>query len=255
MQLANKVAVVTGSSSGIGQAIAIGMAAEGASVIVNYIGNPKGADETVKKITDAGGKAAAAKADVSDPAQSQSLIDAAVKNFGKLDILINNAGMEKKHPFTDFPLEDWNKIIAVDLTGPWLCAQAAARQMIKQGNGGRIVNISSVHEDLPMVGNAAYCAAKGGLRMLMRTIAVELAPHKITVNNIGPGAIFTPIDADVQANPDLEKQLMAEIPLNRWGKPEEVAGLAIFLSSDAAGYMTGSTCFIDGGMLRQAGAL
>jgi len=127
--------------------------------------------------------------------------------------------------------------------------------MVKQGGGGRIINISSVHEDLPMPTNAPYCTAKGGLRMLTRTIAVELAPHQITVNNIGPGAIFTPIDADIEANPDLEKQLMAEIPLGRWGKPEDVAELAIYLASDAAAYVTGSTYFIDGGMLRQAGSL
>jgi glucose 1-dehydrogenase len=127
--------------------------------------------------------------------------------------------------------------------------------MVKQGRGGRIVNISSIHEDLPMPTNAPYCAAKGGLRMLMRTIAVELAPHKITVNNIAPGAIFTPIDADIEANPKLEAALMAEIPLGRWGKPEEVAALAVFLASDDAAYCTGSTFFIDGGMIRQAGSL
>jgi glucose 1-dehydrogenase len=143
----------------------------------------------------------------------------------------------------------------VNLTGPWLCAQVAARQMIKQGGGGRIINISSVHEDLPMPTNAAYCASKGGLRMLMRTIAVELATHKITVNNIGPGAIYTPIDKDVEADAAMDKELMAEIPLGRWGRPEEVADLAVYLASDAASYMTGSTHFIDGGMLRKAGSL
>ena len=143
----------------------------------------------------------------------------------------------------------------VNLQGPFLCAQAAARRMVQQGGGGRIINISSVHEDLPMPTNAPYCATKGALRMLTRTIAVELAPHKITVNNIGPGAIFTPIDADVEANPQMEAALMAEIPLGRWGKPEEVAGLAVFLASDDAAYITGATYFIDGGMLRQAGGL
>ena len=143
----------------------------------------------------------------------------------------------------------------MDLTGPFLCAQAAAKAMIRQATGGRIINISSIHEDLPMPTNAPYCAAKGGLRMLMRTIAVELAPHKITVNNIAPGAIYTPIDADIEADAKLEAQLMAEIPLGRWGKPEEVADLAVFLASDEAAYCTGSTFFIDGGMTRQAGSL
>jgi glucose 1-dehydrogenase len=255
MKLAGKVAVVTGAATGIGQAIAITYAREGASVVVDYVGNPGTADETMNKLKTFNTHALAVKADVSDPGQVQDLIEQTVAAFGKLDILVNNAGIEHKKPYLDFPLELWLKTIAVDLTGPWLCAQAAARRMVKQGLGGRIINISSVHEDLPMPGNAAYCAAKGGLRMLMRTIAVELAPHQITVNNIGPGAIFTPIDTDVEASKDLEAQLMAEIPLGRWGRPEEVAELALFLASDDAAYLTGSTHFIDGGMLRQSRGL
>ncbi|MFZ0412025.1 MAG: SDR family oxidoreductase, partial [Candidatus Acidiferrales bacterium] len=194
-------------------------------------------------------------ADVSNPGQVNELIQKTVGAFGRLDIFVNNAGIEYKHPFPEFPFDLWQKVIAVDLTGPFLCAQAAAKIMIRQGSGGRIINISSVHEDLPMPTNAPYCAAKGGLRMLMRTIAVELAPHKITVNNIAPGAIFTPIDADVEANRSIEGKLMAEIPLGRWGKPEEVADLAVFIASDSAAYCTGGTFFIDGGMIRQAGSL
>jgi glucose 1-dehydrogenase len=183
------------------------------------------------------------------------LIQKTIDSFGRVDILVNNAGLEYKHPFAEYPFDLWQKVIAVDLTGPFLCAQAAANAMIRQGAGGRIINISSVHEDLAMPTNAPYCAAKGGLRMLMRTIAVELAPHKITVNNVAPGAIYTPIDADVEANPEIEGKLMAEIPLGRWGKPEEVAALVVFLASDSASYCTGSTFFIDGGMLRQSGSL
>jgi glucose 1-dehydrogenase len=255
MRFDGKVAIVTGAATGIGQAIAIAFASEGAAVAVDFVGAPGKADDTLNKIKAAGGKAIAVSADVSDPAQVQNLMDQTIKALGRIDIMINNAGLEYKHPFLEFPIEHWNKIIAVDLTGPFLCAQAAARQMVKQGNGGRIINISSVHEDLPMITNAPYCAAKGGLRMLMRTVCVELAPYGITVNNIGPGAIYTPIDADIQAHPEIEKQLMAEIPLNRWGKPEEIAGLAMFLASDAASYVTGSTYFMDGGMLRQAGSL
>jgi len=182
-------------------------------------------------------------------------VDTAVKTFGGLDILVNNAGIEFKHPFVEFPVEQFQKILTVNLLGPFVCSQIAARQMILQKRGGRIINISSVHEDLPMLTNAPYCASKGGLRMLMRTVAVELAPHQITVNNIGPGAIFTPIDKDVEANPQMEAALLAEIPLARWGKPEEIAGLATFLASDEASYCTGSTFFMDGGMLRQAGSL
>jgi len=170
-------------------------------------------------------------------------------------VLVNDAGIEKKLAFLDYPLDEWQKIIAVNLTGPFLCSQAAAKQMIKQGQGGRIVNISSIHEDLPLVLNAPYSASKGGLRMLMRTIAVELAPYKIGVNNIGPGAIRTPIDAAEEGDAAAEAQLMAEIPMRRWGTPDEVAQLAVYLASDAAAYVTGSTFFIDGGMLRNAGSL
>jgi glucose 1-dehydrogenase len=255
MKLQGKVAIVTGAATGIGRAIAGGMAKEGASVVIDYVGDPKLANGAVKEIQNAGGKAMAIEADVANPEQVNNLIQQTLKALGRLDILVNNAGIEYKYPFTEYPFDKWQKVIAVDLTGPFLCAQAAAKAMIQYGAGGRIINISSVHEDLPMITNAPYCAAKGGLRMLMRTIAVELAPHKITVNNIAPGAIYTPIDADVEANTAMEKELMAEIPLGRWGKPEEVADLAIFIASDAAGYCTGSTFFIDGGMLRQAGSL
>jgi len=255
MKLQNKVAIVTGAATGIGKAIATTMAAEGASVVIDYVGDPAFANAAVQAIQSAGGKVTAVAADVSNPGQVNQLIQKAIDSFGKLDILVNNAGLEYKHPFPEFPFELWQKVIAVDLTGPFLCAQAAAKAMILQATGGRIINISSIHEDLPMPTNAPYCAAKGGLRMLMRTIAVELAPHKITVNNIAPGAIFTPIDADIEADPQLEAALMAEIPLGRWGKPEEVADLAVFLASDSAAYCTGSTFFIDGGMIRQAGSL
>ncbi len=254
MRLKDKVAIVTGAATGIGQAIAIRFAREGAAVVVDYVGKPDAPNKTEEAIKKSGGKTIAVAADISKPDQVQSLVDGAVKAFGKLDIVVNNAGIEKKFAFVDYPLEELQKILAVNLMGPFLVAQAAARQMIRQGQGGRIINISSVHEDLPMPTNSAYCVSKGGLRMLARTIAVELAKDKITVNNIGPGAVYTPIDADIEAQPEIEKSLMTEIPLNRWGKPEEIAGLAVYLASDEAGYVTGSTYFIDGGMLRQAGS-
>ena len=255
MRLKDKVAIVTGAATGIGQAIAVAFAREGASVTVDYIGAESSTAQTMKAIRDAGGKAIPIAADISVPADVNRLIGKTAEGFGRLDILVNNAGIEKKFPFTDYPFDEWQKIIAVNLTGPFLCAQAAAKQMIRQGGGGRIINISSVHEDMTMPTNAPYCASKGGLRMLMRTIAVELAPHQITVNNIGPGAIYTPIDRDVESNAQLNKQILAEIPLGRWGKPEEVASLAVYLASDDAAYVTGSTHFIDGGMLRNAGSL
>src|SRR5579864_7220504 len=222
MQLQHKVAIVTGAATGIGRATAIQMAREGAAVTIDYVKGQQGkADEVVAQIEHDGGKALAVEVDVTKEEQVRNLVEQTARTFGRLDIVVNNAGVEQEHPFLEMPLEVWNWVIAVDLTGPWLCSQAAARQMVEQGEGGRIINISSVHEDLPMPTNAPYCAAKGGLRMLMRTIAVELAPHKITVNNIAPGAIYTPIDAAIESDPKIEGKLIAEIPLRRWGKPEE----------------------------------
>jgi glucose 1-dehydrogenase len=255
MRLQGKTAVVTGAGTGIGQAIALAFAKEGASVVVDYVGDASVPEETLNKISAMGGKSLGVAADVSNPDQVNGLIQQTLAAFGKLDIFVNNAGIEKKFAFVDYPFEEWQKIVAVNLTGAFLCCQAAARQMIAQGSGGRIINISSIHEDLAFPLNAPYSATKGGLRMLMRTIAVELAPHQITVNNIGPGAIFTPIDKDVESDSKLNDRILAEIPMGRWGKPEEVAQLAVYLASDDAAYVTGSTHFIDGGMLRNAGSL
>ena len=183
------------------------------------------------------------------------LVEQTVETFGRLDIMVNNAGIEEKHPFLETPLDVWNKVIAVNLTGPLLCSQRAAKQMVEQGGGGRIINISSVHEDLPMPTNAPYCAAKGGLRMLMRTIAVELAPHGITVNNIGPGAIDTPMDAPLEADPSEDEDAARRDSARPHGPARGGGRAGVFLASDAAAYITGSTYFIDGGMLRQAGSL
>jgi glucose 1-dehydrogenase len=255
MRLQGRVAVVTGAGTGIGQAIALAFAGAGATVVVDYVGIASVSEDTINKINAMGGKSLGVDADISLPEDVNGLIRKTVATFGKLDIFVNNAGIEKKIAFVDYPIEEWQKIMAVNLTGPFLCSQAAARQMIQQGDGGRIINISSVHEDLPMPTNAPYCATKGGLRMLMRTMAVELASHRITVNNIGPGAIYTPIDKDVESDARLNDRILAEIPMGRWGRPEEVAQLAVYLASDDAAYVTGSTHFIDGGMLRNAGSL
>ena len=245
---------MTGSATGIGQGIAHRFAQEGAAVVIDYVGPASSAQATVQAVQSAGGRAISVEADITDEQQVQNLFGKTLAAFGAVDIVVNNAGVEKKFAFVDYPIAEARKILDVNLLGPFVVSQSAARQMIKQGNGGRIINISSVHEDLAMPTNAAYCASKGGVRMLMRTIAVELAPHKITVNNIGPGAIYTPIDAEIEANPALEKTLLAEIPLHRWGRPEEVAGLAVYLASDEAGYVTGASYFIDGGMMRQSGS-
>ena len=255
MQLENKVAVITGSSLGIGSAIAVAFAKEGAAVAVDYRSHPDEAKEIVEQVERFGGKAISVHADVSSPEDVKNLIQKAVEEFGRLDVMINNAGMEEKMPFLETPLDVWNKTIAVNLTGAWLGCQEAAKQMVSQGGSGRILNISSVHEDLPMPTNSPYCATKGGLRMLMRTIAVELAPHNITVNNIAPGAVATPMDAPLEEDANKMQQLLSEIPLRRMGKPEEVAALAVYLASDDAAYVTGSTFVIDGGMMRSSGRL
>lgn len=252
MLLENKVAIVTGSSSGIGRGIACCFAREGASVVINYRSHPDAADEVVRQIEGSGGKAFAIQADVSQQDEVRKLIGGCVEKFGRLDIMVNNAGIEKKTPFLETPLEQWNQILAVNLTGPWIGCQEAAKQLVKQGDGGRIINISSIHEDMTMPTNAPYCASKGGLRMLMRTIAVELAPHNITVNNIAPGAIDTGMDPSSRANPENMKLLLGQIPVRRIGKPEEVGDMAVYLASDAARYVTASTLFIDGGMIRNA---
>jgi glucose 1-dehydrogenase len=255
VRLENRVAVVTGSSSGIGEAIALAFAANGAAVVVNYSRHEDAAQEVLEKIEGAGGKGLVVGADVSDPKEVEAMVQQATDTFGRLDIMVNNAGLEHKMPFLETPFEVWQETIAVNLTGAWLGCQAAAKRMVAQGGSGRIINVSSVHEDLAMPTNAPYCATKGGVRMLMRTLAVELAPHNITVNNIAPGAIETPMDAPLEEHPDEMKELLSEIPLGRMGKPEEVANLALFLASDDSSYVTGSTLFVDGGMIRHSGTL
>ncbi len=255
MRLHDKVAIVTGGDTGIGKAISTLMASEGARVVIDYRGDPQPANELVDQIENFGGRAYAVEGDVSKPADVDRLVAEAVKHFGQLDILVNNAGIEEQRPFLEVPFETWNKVIEVDLTGPWLCSQRAAKQMVHQKRGGRIINVSSVHEELTMPTNAPYCAAKGGLRMMMRTIAVELAPHSITVNNVCPGAVETKMDAALKRNPKKYETLLDEIPLHRMGTPQDVAGMCLYLASDEASYVTGASFVIDGGMSKQSGSL
>jgi glucose 1-dehydrogenase len=255
MQLADKVAIVTGGDSGIGKAISLEMARAGARIMIDFVGDAAPANAVVEQIENFGGKAAAFSADVSKPDDVDALVTQTARHFGGLDILVNNAGIEQKHPFLEVPFELYEKIIAINLTGVWLCSQRAAKQMVKQKRGGRIVNISSVHEDLTMPTNAAYCASKGGVRMLMRTIALELAPYGITVNDICPGAVDTPMDAALKHDETKYQALLSEIPLRRMAKPEEIAELCIFLASEAAAYITASSYVIDGGMMQKSGSL
>lgn len=255
MQLDQKVAIVTGSDSGIGRAIAIQFAQEGAAVVINYAHAQDKAEQVREIIERNNGKALVIQADVSQYQQAMGLIQQTVEHFNRLDIMVNNAGMEIHNAFLDVTEEQWDRVLSVDLKGTFFCAQAAAREMVKRKTAGRIINISSVHEDLAMPRNAPYCCAKGGIRMMTRTICLELAPYNITVNNIAPGAIDTPIDADVKADPEKMGALLKEIPQHRMGQPEEVAKLALFLASDAAAYVTGSTYIIDGGLTVNTGAL
>jgi glucose 1-dehydrogenase len=254
-QFDQKVAVVTGADSGIGRAIAIAFAKEGATVVVNYAHAQDKAEEVRQIIEQNHGRVLVVQADVSQYQQVANLIEQTVQHFDRLDIMVNNAGMEIHSPFLEETEQNFDRVLGVDLKGAFFGAQLAAREMVKRKTPGRIINISSVHEDLPMPGNVPYCCAKGGMRMLTRTICLELAPHNITVNNIGPGAVHTPIDRDVEADPEKMGALLKEIPLHRMAQPEEVAQLALYLASDAAAYVTGATYFIDGGLMRNTGGL
>ncbi len=248
--LENKVALVTGSSSGIGQGIAQKFAEEGAKVIIDYAGHPEGAQQTLEMVRKAGSDGVVVQADVTKIADTQKLVNQAYSSFGALDILVNNAGMEKKAQFTEVQEADYDKVLAVNLKGPFFLTQYFVQKLLEAKKAGRIVNISSVHEDMVFPGFSTYCISKGGLRMFMRDIAVELGPMNITVNNIAPGAIATPINEKMMGNKAEMDALLKNIPLNRMGKPEDVANLAAFLASEKAGYITGSTYVVDGGLMR-----
>jgi len=252
MLLENKVAIVTGSDSGIGRAIALELAREGACVTVNFHSNQKAADEVTGQIAQGGGKAIAVQGNVASVSDLQKLVDETVRQFGRLDIMVNNAGMETRTSVLDTTEQQFDAVIGVDLKGAFFGTQLAAKQMRKQGDksGGRIINISSVHEDWPMPGNAPYCCAKGGMRMLTRTAGVELAPHGITVVGVGPGAVDTPINKGTLADPEKEAALNAAIPLGRVAEPDEIAGLVAWLASDKSRYVTATTYFIDGGIMQ-----
>lgn len=252
MRLAGKVAVVTGSSQGIGKGIAIRLAAEGAKVVINYRSHPEGAQATLEEVQAAGGDCHLAgfsvQADLGMVDDVQRLIDESVEHYGQLDILVNNAGIEKHAPFWDVTEADYDKVLDVNLKGVFFASQAFAKHLIATERPGKIINISSVHEDLPFPNFAAYCASKGGVKMLARNLAVELAPYGITINNVAPGAIETPINSKLLNDPAKLGALLQNIPLNRLGKPEDVAGLVAFLASSDADYITGSTFFVDGGL-------
>jgi glucose 1-dehydrogenase len=250
MQLSGKTALVTGSSSGIGRAIALAFGHEGADVAVHYHRDQAGADEVAQQLKALGRRAPAFGADAAVPTEMQTLVEQSVQALGRLDILVCSAGLEIREPFLDVTEEHYNLVLDVNLKGSYFAAQAAARQMVKQGHGGRLINISSIHEDAAFLNYSTYCLSKGGLRMFARTACQELAPHGITVNNIAPGAVETPINTRTLESSQLLDELKALIPLGRLATPEEVASVAVYLASDAAAYVTGSTYYIDGGMTR-----
>lgn len=245
-----KVAIVTGAGSGIGQGIAKRLGCEGAKVIVDYVGSSEGAKDTEAVIEKAGGEGKIVQADVTRINDVECLVDTAWEQFGSADILVNNAGVEKKSEFWETTEADYDLVMNVNLRGPFFLTQAFVRRLRDAKKPGRIVNISSVHEDMVFPGFASYCCSKGGLRMLMRDLAVELGPLGITINNVAPGAIATPINKPLLENKSELDALLRNIPLGRMGTPEDVAGMVAYLASEEAAYVTGSTFVIDGGLMR-----
>jgi glucose 1-dehydrogenase len=251
MRLSGKKVLVTGAGQGIGQAIAVRFAEEGADVAIDYPRDQDraGAESTSGSIEKLGRRAPLILGDVSKPADAQRMVTASVEALGGLDILVNNAGIERHAPFLDVTEEDYAAVVAVNLNGPFFATQAFARHRRDVKQPGKVINISSVHEELPFPNFTAYCMAKGGLKMMMRNLAIELATMGITVNNIAPGAIETPINHKLLNDPKLLNPLLANIPLGRLGKTADVAGVAAFLASADADYITGATIIVDGGLL------
>ena len=254
-RLANQIALVTGASSGIGVAVAQALAAHGAAVVVNYGHDVDGANATVAAIEAAGGTALAIKADVSKEDQVQAMFRQAIERFGTIHIMVANSGIQQDAAFIDMTLEQWQKVIDVNLTGQFLCLREAAREFIRRGvqpeiskAAGKIICMSSVHEVIPWGGHVNYATTKGGIMQLMKSVAQELAPHKIRANSIGPGAIKTPINHSAWATPEAEAKLLTLSPYTRVGEPADIGNLAAWLVSDEADYITGQTIFMDGGM-------
>jgi glucose 1-dehydrogenase len=250
MDLEGKRALVTGGSGGIGRAIAEAFGQAGADVAVHYDRDQAEAQDVVAALQKLGRKAVALQADAASVAPVQALVAQAVQALGGLDVLICSAGVEIREPFLQVSEEHYDLVLDVNLKGAYFCAQAAAQQMVKQGKGGRLINISSIHEDVAFLNYSSYCLSKGGMRMFARTVCQELAPHNITINNIAPGAIATPINERTLQDSQLLTELQDVIPLGRLGTPGEVAAVAVFLASDAASYVTGCTYYVDGGMTR-----
>jgi glucose 1-dehydrogenase len=248
MRLKDKIALVTGSSQGIGRAIAVRFAQEGADVVINYNRTANGAEEALAEVEEAGRRGLIVQADLGKVEDIRRMVKTSVEHFGRLDVLVNNAGLETHAPFWEVTEADYDRVLDVNLKGVFFAAREMVRHLMATKRRGKIVNISSVHEELPFPNFTAYCASKGGVKMLTRNLAVELGPHGITINNIAPGAIETPINSKLLNDPKKLNALLGQIPLGRLGQTADVAGVAVFLASSDADYVTGSTYYVDGGL-------
>jgi len=253
--LAGQPALVTGANSGIGKAVALGLARAGADVIVNYVVDPQAAEDVAHEIASLGRRAITVQADVSNEEQVQAMFARAIDHFGTLHIVVSNAGLQRDAPFDKMTLEQWNTVISVNLTGQFLCTREAVREFKRRGvdsavsvAAGKILCMSSVHQEIPWAGHANYAASKGGVMLLMKSLAQEVAPYRIRVNSIAPGAIRTPINTGAWSTPEAYAELMTLVPYKRIGEPDDIAQAAVWLASDAADYVTGATLFVDGGM-------
>jgi glucose 1-dehydrogenase len=255
MSLHGKVAIVTGGNSGIGKAVVLELAAQGASIVIDYVSHPEATEDLEKQVAALGDRAIGVDADVSKVADLQKLIDAAVAAFGRVDIMVNNAGVETRTNVLDTTEAQYEFVLNVNLKSAFFGTQLAAKQMIAQGGGGSIINMSSVHEDWPMPGNTAYCLSKGGVRMLTRTAGQELGPHNIRLVGVGPGAVATPINTATMADPGKMKILDTAIPLGRMAEPSEIASVVAFLAGDGGSYLNGTTVFVDGGLMHSSPGL
>jgi glucose 1-dehydrogenase len=255
MTLKGKVAIVTGGNSGIGKAVVLGLADAGANIVIDYVANEQATEDLEKQVIALGDQAIGVEADVSKVEDLERLIAETVKAFGRLDIMVNNAGIETRSSVLETTEAQYEKVMAINLKSAFFGTQLAAKQMIAQGGGGRIINITSVHEDWPMPGNTPYCLSKGGMRMLTRTAGIELGPHGITVVGVGPGAVATPINASTMNDPAKMAILGNAIPLGRMAEPEEIGAVVAFLAGPGAGYLTATTVFADGGIMHSSPGL
>jgi glucose 1-dehydrogenase len=259
-KLTGQSALVTGANSGIGMAVAIALANGGANVVVNYVTHPEAADDVVKQIETNGGTAIAVQADVSNEDEVQAMFKQMFDKYGTIDILVNNAGIQKDSAFENMSLTDWQLVLNVNLTGQFLCTREAVREFLRRGiiserscAAGKVICMSSVHEIIPWAGHVNYATSKGGIDMMMKSMAQELAPKKIRINSIGPGAIQTPINKIAWETPEALNKLLTLIPYGRIGQPEDIGKVVVWLASDEADYVNGTTIFVDGGMLLYPG--